>query len=60
MRETAAQVKELLVQTIATSPGADIVYAEIYDAADLTDVEEINRPGPDRPGSKIWNNQINR
>lgn len=39
-----AQVQALLVRTISASPGADIVYAEIYDAADLTDVEQISRP----------------
>lgn len=37
----AAQIKELLVRTISSTPGTEIVYAEIYDAADLTDVEKI-------------------
>ncbi|PKM77539.1 MAG: pantoate--beta-alanine ligase [Firmicutes bacterium HGW-Firmicutes-15] len=36
-----AKVKSLLEQTIKTSPGAIIGYAEIYDASDLTEVEEI-------------------
>lgn len=39
-----AQVKKLLEKTIKTSPEANIVYAEIYDAKDLTDVEEIKDP----------------
>ncbi|MCX5780284.1 MAG: pantoate--beta-alanine ligase [Firmicutes bacterium] len=37
----AVQIKELLARTISNTPGAEIVYAEIYDAADLTDVEKI-------------------
>jgi pantoate--beta-alanine ligase len=37
----AAQIKELLARTISSTPGTEIVYAEIYDAADLTDVEKI-------------------
>jgi pantoate--beta-alanine ligase len=40
----AAQIQELLVRTIGSSPGADIVYAEIYDAADLAEVERITGP----------------
>jgi pantoate--beta-alanine ligase len=36
-----SKIKNLLKETIATSPEANIVYAEIYDANDLTDVEEI-------------------
>ncbi|MDD3364256.1 MAG: pantoate--beta-alanine ligase [Syntrophomonas sp.] len=36
-----AKVKSLLEQTIKTSPGADISYAEIFDASDLAEVEEI-------------------
>jgi len=36
-----AKVKEQLEQIIKSSPEANIVYAEIYDANDLTDVEEI-------------------
>jgi len=39
-----AQVQALLVRTISASPGAEVVYAEIYDAADLTDVEQITKP----------------
>jgi pantoate--beta-alanine ligase len=37
----AGQVKKLLKETIMTSPEANIVYAEIYDADNLADVEEI-------------------
>lgn len=37
----AAQVKKLLEDTIKSSPEANIVYAEIYDADNLADVEEI-------------------
>lgn len=37
----AGQVKKLLRETIMTSPDANIVYAEIYDADNLADVEEI-------------------
>jgi len=35
------QVKKLLEKTIKSSPEANIVYAEIYDANDLADIEEI-------------------
>ncbi len=35
------QVKKLLEKTIKLSPEANIVYAEIYDANDLADIEEI-------------------
>jgi pantoate--beta-alanine ligase len=38
----ATRVKELIVQTINSSPDADIVYAEIYDAGTLADVQEIS------------------
>ncbi|MDD4171900.1 MAG: pantoate--beta-alanine ligase [Syntrophomonas sp.] len=38
----ATRVKELIVQTINSSPDADIVYAEIYDADTLADVQEIS------------------
>lgn len=41
---SSARVKELLEQTIRTSPHAEIVYAEIYDYRDLTDVETIKGP----------------
>lgn len=37
----AARVKELIEDTIKSSPDASIVYIEIYDARDLRDVEEI-------------------
>ena len=37
----AARVKAALEESIAASPDADIVYAEIYDAANLKDVENI-------------------
>jgi pantoate--beta-alanine ligase len=37
----AARVKDKLVEVITSSPAADIVYAEIYDANDLKDVEII-------------------
>ncbi len=37
----AAQVKKLLKDTINSSPEANIVYAEIYDADNLADVDEI-------------------
>ncbi len=40
----AAKVKSLLEQMINTSPGANIDYAEIYDARDLAEVEDINSP----------------
>jgi len=36
-----AKVKNLLEQIIKSSPEANIVYTEIYDAGDLTNVEEI-------------------
>lgn len=39
--KNVVQVKKLLEKIIKTSPAANIVYAEIYDANDLTDVEEI-------------------
>ena len=35
------QVKMLLEKTIKSSPEANIVYTEIYDANDLADIEEI-------------------
>ena len=38
----ATRVKDLIVQTINSSPDADIVYAEIYDADTLADVQEIS------------------
>ncbi len=38
----ATRVKELIVRTINSSPVADIVYAEIYDADTLADVQEIS------------------
>ncbi|MEQ8237286.1 MAG: pantoate--beta-alanine ligase, partial [Syntrophomonadaceae bacterium] len=38
------RVKELLEQTIRTSPHAEIVYAEIYDYRELSDVETIKGP----------------
>ncbi len=37
----AAQVKSLIREMIGQSPQAQIAYAEIYDADDLSDVEEI-------------------
>lgn len=40
----ANRIQELLVRTIGSSPGAEIVYAEIYAADDLTDVEIISSP----------------
>ena len=36
-----AQVKNLIENTIKSSPDANIVYAEIYDANELADIEEI-------------------
>jgi len=37
----AATVKSRLAERITSSPGTDLVYAEIYDAKELADVEEI-------------------
>lgn len=37
----AGKVKQMLCETINSSPEANIDYAEIYDAVDLTDVDEI-------------------
>jgi pantoate--beta-alanine ligase len=39
--KNAAKVKDLVEQMINSTPGANIGYAEIYDANDLADVEEI-------------------
>jgi pantoate--beta-alanine ligase len=36
-----AELKKLIEQTIKTSPLARIDYVEIYDAQDLSDIEEI-------------------
>jgi pantoate--beta-alanine ligase len=38
---SVTKVKSLLEQTIKTSPDANIDYAEIYDASDLSELEEI-------------------
>lgn len=37
-----AKVRQLLIETIISSPDAEIDYAEIYDADTLADIEEIN------------------
>jgi len=39
--KNAAEVKKLLEKTIKSSPEANIVYTEIYDANNLADIEEI-------------------
>jgi pantoate--beta-alanine ligase len=38
-----ARLKEIMRAVIAASPQANIDYVEIYDAADLSDVEQVDR-----------------
>ena len=39
----AGRIKQLLQEIIGSSPRAEIDYAEIYDAYDLADIQQIDR-----------------